>query len=160
MLNYPPVPVRRPRRWLADALWGNILMVAALIGMIGAIVYIDLNTQAEEITPRAPLTIERGYLKEVPARSMGVPGIIEANSNRSKFLVVFEEGGVKEWGISPLEPMPAGYFYEPGRYCIYSQQHLTRTVSFETRESFSRYASFEGIRKPNADDSCPLFPVD
>lgn len=160
MLNYPPVPARRQRRWLAEAPWGNIFVIAFLIGMAGATTYVCLNTKTEEVSPRVPLTIERGYLKKVPTRSMGVPGILEGNSNRHRFQVVFEDGSLKEWSISPLEQMPAGYFYETGHYCIYSQEHLIKSVLFETRQRFSRHVSFEGIREPNADDSCPLFPVD
>ncbi|WP_147480880.1 hypothetical protein [Pseudomonas amygdali] len=160
MLNYPPVPTRRRRQWLEEAPWGHIVAIALLIGMTAAIGIVGLNTETQEISPRAPLTIQRGYLKEVPTRSMGVPGIIEANSNRNRFRVVFGDGSYKEWGVFPLEPMPASYFYEPGSYCIYSQVHQIKTVSFGIHESYSRFVSFEGIREPNADDSCPLFPID
>lgn len=155
MLNYPPVPVRRKQHWLKDAPWGSIFVIAGLFCVTGVIAYEDLNTATEEVTPREPLTIERGYLMEVPTRSIGVQGMLEASRNRNKIRIVFDDGGRKEWIVSYAKRMRTGY-----QYCIYSQQHLLRTVSYETRESFSRSVSFEGIREPNADDSCPLFPVD
>ena len=160
MLNYPPKPQRRRRNWLDGAPWGNMAFFAALLCSVGVMVFADVHTQTQEVTPRSPLTVERGSVHRFEKTLIGIQGIIEENNNRHRFKVKFDDGSVKEFSMSPLDSMPASRFFDRASYCIYTQGHLIRTVYFETRESFRGYNSFEGIRDPNDDGTCPVFPVD
>lgn len=160
MLNYPAVPPPRRRYWLHDTPWGTVFVSIALACALSAAAYVGANTKTEEVTPRSPLTIQRGYLETVPTRSSGIPGIIESGQNETRFKVTYEEGQHEQFSVSSSRSMPEKHFFERASYCIYTQGHLMRTVYFENRESFSGYTTFEGIREPNADNGCPEFPVD